>query len=306
MSWNTKPIELPEQLFSNMNAQLFPGLGASSSSMMELFHHLCSLIAETDKPLWVASVMRDIEGGQVKNEQAEQRLVHGVNLLCLRLWQQRNTDFEHVCGHSLGFYAALVAAEVIDEESSFALVDNVMTLAKKVTLPYPLLKTITSVQPLAAESVAQSVGAEIICMNSANQIVLHGTPANFRRLETILPSLGMCKVNNLATTVPFHSSLLHPASRAIRDFIHVSGIRFRSPKRAVWSHVGARRLDSCEEIIDTVATQIAKPVRWHSTILEMKRQGVQHFAEATPNRILSRILRWIDPDVCLMPSIQTN
>ena len=289
-----------------MDAQLFPGLGASSSSMTELFRHLCSLVAEIDQPAWVASIRREIEGGQVKDEQAEQRLMHGVNLLCLRLWQKRNINFEHVCGHSLGFYAALVAAEVIDEESSFALVDNVMVLAKKITIPRPVLKTVTSVQPLAAESLAQSIGAEIICMNAPNQIVLHGMPANFCRLEAILPSLGVCKVNTLATTVPFHSSLLHPASQAIRDFFHASGIRFHSPKKTVWSHVDAKPLESCEEIIDTVATQITKPVRWHSTILEMKTQGVQRFAEATPNRILSRILRWIDPDICLIPSIQTS
>lgn len=290
-----------------MNVQLFPGLGASSSTMMTLFRQLCSSALDSGRPSWVHALMQDFEDGQIKDEQAEQRLLHGVNLLCLRLWQQSDIVFEHVCGHSLGFYAALVAADVIDEESSFILLDNVMRLAKTNTLPHTVLKTLTAVQPISVEPLVQSIGMEVVCLNSPNQVVLHGIPVNFHQLKAILPSLGMCKMNDLATTVPFHSSLLRPVVHAVRDFIHASGICFHSPRKMVWSHVDAKPLQSCEEIISTVATQIAKPVRWQATILEMKKQGGElRFAEATPNRILSRILRWIDPDICLIPSIQIN
>ncbi len=283
-----------------MDAHLFPGLGASLPATTALLQRLAD---EDGGPPWLAGLRQALDMAPSPDERQAQRLVHGLNLLCWRRWRRTRADiaFEHLGGHSLGFYAALVAAEVVDEDTSFALLEAAMDAAADLAPTGSVLKVITGTRPLAAASLAQEAGLEILCLNAPNQIVVHGLAVHFERLAALLAALGPCQVHALGSSVPFHSRLMRPASQAMRGLLQARGIAFARPRRILWSHVAARPLDSARDIADTVAAQLSLPVRWQETVLAMQRQGVRRFAEATPQGLLSRIGRWIDPSLCLIP-----
>jgi [acyl-carrier-protein] S-malonyltransferase len=67
-----------------------------------------------------------------------------------------------------------------------------------------------------------------------------------------------------------------------------------APSKDFLPNVSASITKEPEQIRANLIEQICSPVRWHSTIENMLREGVEVFVEAGPGKVLTGLLKRID------------
>jgi [acyl-carrier-protein] S-malonyltransferase len=276
---------------------MFPGLGASYPRMIEKFllahpedaetvqrwAGLCGLGGSTALP---ASCV----------ESRQQFAIHLMNLL----WWRRTPPAQRtaaVCGHSLGYYAALVAAGVITEAESFALLEAVFDAS------WPRFcandKTVYVVTTKVEVPLAELTGdlpIEVLSDNNPLQRVLYGDSAS---CEALFASLGakILRAVALGTKVPFHSAQMNEVLAAVAQKVADLGVRPRPLERQLWSHITGRPIADAAEALGLVIGQLCQPVRWNLLVDRLIQAGRYDFFEVGPNRVLSQIVRWISPNL---------
>jgi acyl transferase domain-containing protein len=276
---------------------MFPGFGVEYPEMVVRFckHHPASAAAVAR---WSAQTGLDLYAeppAEPREQQRHRQLqVHVMNLLWWRLAGPAYPEASLV-GHSFGFYAALVAAGVIDEDFSVQLVDTMFALSWDAWANNDrLVAVITAHRPLEPLELLQAHQLETLCINSDAQLVLYGLPPAFADLcDALGDDLIGCKT--LSSTIPFHSWSMHGVTAALTRLMHRDDWHFRDPERALWCHVRVRPLADAAAAAEVLASQARLPVRWRDLIRALRLHGAASFVEIGPNRILSQTVRWIDP-----------
>lgn len=276
---------------------MFPGVGAGYPGMVRRY-----LDAHPeDRQLlegWWSTVDLDPDGVPPQDPRGMERLrqleIHFLNLL----WWRRSAgpaDGAAVCGHSLGYYAALVAAEVLDAESSLRLVDTVFQVGwRHFGEADQLVFVVTTREPQDFDSLVAGGSLEILSENNPRQRVLCGRRDDYQRLLRQLDAALLGAVD-LGTRLPFHSPRMVQMSEPLAAAVRALGLQPRRPSREIWSHIDARPLDDAGSAMDLVLAQPHQRVRWEALVHALAEAGCRHFLEVGPNRVLSQIVRWCDP-----------
>ena len=276
---------------------MFPGLGAEYPGMASRF---CESYPEAAAAIagWSEATGLDLMSNPPAHPRERQRhrqlQIHVMNLLWWRTESDRHPDAA-VCGHSLGFYAALMAAGVIGEDFSVELVDRVFGLSWDAWADNGYEVTaITSRRTLDDPRwLLDTHGLETLCVNSDAQVVVYGPPAS---VASLCAELGEDLIgrNRLDSPIPFHSWTMRGVSAALERLMVRDHWQFTDPQRPLWSHIHARRIPDARAAAAALANQPRLPVLWRETITDLRAWGASHFVEMGPNRILSQIVRWID------------
>jgi [acyl-carrier-protein] S-malonyltransferase len=91
----------------------------------------------------------------------------------------------------------------------------------------------------------------------------------------------------------FHSPFMREASEGMK--LALEGTNFLEPAIPLYSNSNARPYERGAEA-DTLAAQIASPVRWQETVEHMASDGVSLFVEVGPGNTLSGLIQKIRPD----------
>lgn len=276
---------------------MFPGLGASYPGMTRRYLEAYP----EDRQLlegWWSAVDFDPNGAPPLDPRGRERLrqleIHCLNLL----WWRRSAgsaDGAAVCGHSLGYYAALVAAEVLDAETSLQLVDAVFREGwRHFGGADQVVFVVTTREPWDFDSLAAGGSLEILSENNPRQRVMCGHRNDYQRLLRRLDAALLGAVD-LGTRLPFHSARMAQMSEPLKAALQALQIQPRRPCREIWSHIDARRLHDAGSAMDLVVNQPHQRVRWEALVQALAEAGYRQFLEVGPNRVLSQIVRWCDP-----------
>lgn len=279
---------------------MFPGLGAEYPGMATRF---CERYPEAAGRIerWSAATGVDLMSEAPQEPRARQRhrqlQVHVMNLLWWRIEADKHPEAA-VCGHSLGFYAALVAAGVIDEDFSVALVDKVFGLSWDAWGDNGnQVVAITSRRMLDDPRwLLDAHRLETLCVNSDAQVVVYGAPADVEALCTELDE-DLIGRNRLDSPIPFHSWTMRGVSATLERLMTRDRWPLNEPGRPLWSHIQARRITDVGAAADALVNQPRLPVLWRETINDLRIWGASRFVEVGPNRILSQIVRWTMPSL---------
>ncbi|MDK7178271.1 ACP S-malonyltransferase, partial [Micrococcus luteus] len=99
----------------------------------------------------------------------------------------------------------------------------------------------------------------------------------------------------LPVSAPFHSRLLEPAAQVLADAL--AAIELQRPAMPVINNVDVATADMPEDIVDALVRQAWHPVRWVETIQAMKAMGVTHVVECGPGKVLSGLIKRIEPEL---------
>ena len=203
-----------------------------------------------------------------------------------------------VAGHSLGEYSALVAAGVIAFKDAVPLVRfRAQAMQEAVPVGQGGMAVVLgldadAVRALCVEA-AQGEVLEAVNFNEPTQIVIAGHMGAIDRACELAKSKGAKRAMKLAVSAPFHSSLLAPASRRLREYL--AGITFSAPHIAVINNVDVAVVNDPEGIKDALVRQAAGPVRWVETMQKMAADGVTQVIECAPSKVLIGMAKRIDP-----------
>jgi [acyl-carrier-protein] S-malonyltransferase len=225
-----------------------------------------------------------------------------VSVAILRAVAERGVDLAPVAvaGHSLGEYAANVAAGALDFADAVALVRRRGVLMQEAV---PAGEgAMAAIIGLDAEQVAAVVeaaagGGEAGVVTVANdnapgQTVIAGHRCAVERAVELAEQRGARLARRLPVSAPFHSPLMAPARAGLEP--HLAAARFRDPAMPVVVNVDARPVRHGAELRAALVRQVDSPVRWVESVEVMARElGVDTFVEVGPGNVLCGLVRRI-------------
>ena len=207
-----------------------------------------------------------------------------------------------VAGHSLGEYSALVAAGVIKFEDALPLVRfRAEAMQSAVPVGQGGMAAIlglsdADVQAACSEAQLETNGVvEAVNFNAPAQVVIAGSKAAVERACEIAKAKGAKRALPLPVSAPFHSSLLKPASDALRNYL--ADVNFSAPAIPLINNVDVAINLAPVEIKEALIRQAASPVRWVETVQKIKTMRITSLIECGPGKVLSGLTKRIDSDL---------
>ncbi|WP_186163232.1 ACP S-malonyltransferase [Burkholderia gladioli] len=277
----------------NMYAFVFPGQGAQKKGMgAALFEKYPERVASADRILGysIASLCLEDPNGQLDQTLYTQPALYVVNALSyLDASEQEAVPPAFVAGHSLGEYAALFAAGVVDFETGLRLVQKRATLMSQATAG--AMSAVLGLDAVTLRVLLDANGGQeidIANLNTPSQIVISGPRDAVLAIKPVLEQAPGCRgVIQLAVSGAFHSRLMLDAQREFERFL--AGFELAAPRIPVISNVTARPYGP-GEAKRLLATQITHSVNWVDSVRYMWGQGVETFRELGHGRVLTNLV----------------
>lgn len=196
-----------------------------------------------------------------------------------------------VAGFSLGEYAALVAAGVIDINDVFPLIQK---RADYMQDAVPVGRGgMAAVMKLSSEEVSalcDEVDGYLIPANynCPGQIVVSGEANAIDKLCELAKERKK-KAVKLAVSAPFHCELMKTAADKLE--MTLKNIEFNNSKVPVFMNVDASAENDKKMIKEKVIKQTYSSVKWENTILNMVDAGIDTFIELGPGKTLSGFVK---------------
>lgn len=236
----------------------------------------------------------------VKTEN-QQPAIFLVSCAIAAVLRERGVEPEAVAGHSLGEYAALVAAGALDLETGLRLTRRRGELMAAVAARSGgIMAAVLGLAPEEVEAACREAAAEggvveVANYNSPTQTVISGEEAPVRRAMATATARGAARVIELQVSAPFHCALMAPLAEAFAPLLRDATVR---PARLpVVANVTAGYERDPEEIRANLVTQLAAAVRWTDSVRRLIAAGVDTFVEAGPGKVLTGLMKAIDPSV---------
>jgi [acyl-carrier-protein] S-malonyltransferase len=205
-----------------------------------------------------------------------------------------------VAGHSLGEYAALVAAGALSFEDALALVHARGRFMQEAVPPgRGAMAALLGCGPELVEEACAAARdetkavVEVANYNSPQQTVVAGDAVAVEVACTFARRAGAKRAIPLQVSAPFHTSLMAPAARKLGA--ELERVRFADPAPPVVTNVEAEPNASGARVADLLERQVTAPVRFSELVRRMAALGVGALLEVGPGRVLSGLVARIDP-----------
>ena len=213
----------------------------------------------------------------------------------LALQKRRPTVFSCAAGLSLGEWGALCAAGVLDFESTLKVLEargRFMQEACEAT-PSGMIAVVGATAE-QLEALCAKTGCTVANVNSAAQQVLSGSKDAIAQAAAVAKELGVKRAIPLATAGGFHSKFMASAREKLAPVLDT--VVFSAPKFPVLSNVTGRPHSSDPgEIKALMLEQVTETTNWAADVAAAKALGVTRFVEFGPGKVLSGLVKKIDP-----------
>ena len=226
-----------------------------------------------------------------------------MSVAAWRLLASRGLQPSFVAGHSLGEYSAHVAAGTLAFPDAVRLVRNRgRYMQEAVPVGQGAMAAILGLDEAgvtrACVEAAQGDVVSPANLNSPGQIVIAGSAAAVARAGDRAKALGAKRAIPLPVSAPFHCALMTPAE--VRLTPELRAVPARDPRVPVIANVDAQPKRTAHESIDALIKQIASPVRWESVVQRLASEGVTHYVEVGPGKVLTGLVKKIAPGATLL------
>ncbi len=286
-------------------AFLFPGQGSQTLNMARkiagVAPSVAAMFAEADeimqpilgRPLsryvWVDAT--EPEAIKRAEEELRQTAITQPAMLTVDAALQRLlTDYgfrpDYVMGHSLGEYAALVAAGVMPFAHALEATAARGQEMTRVSVADPgwMAAVIGPYETVAR--LLQEVDGYVVAanLNSHNQTVIGGATEAVKAAIERFNKAGL-KAMRIPVSHAFHTQIVASAARPLRQVL--DRLSFGSPQIPVIANVTGELYPSApERVKDYLERQIASPVQWAKGLETLYNEGVRVFMEVGPKKVL--------------------
>jgi [acyl-carrier-protein] S-malonyltransferase len=266
------------------SALLFPGQGSHAEGMEEPYR---------DHPAFE-------RGLELLGYDPFERLSEGTRyqqpalFLCsVAAWEQWREEADEedearaAAGHSLGEYAALVAAGALQFDDAVRLVDErAAAMADAGELHAGGMVALLGGDPRGVRALATRLGLVVANDNAPGQLVLSGPVEAVAEAEEVAHDEAGARARRLDVTGAFHSPLMEPAADRLRTALEATPVQpLQIP---VYSNgTAAPFVDVRREL----SQNLLRGVRWRETLLAMRTAGIERFVELGPGAVLTGLVK---------------
>lgn len=285
-------------------ALIFPGQGAQKVGMgKELYDTVPAAKAILDSAqATLGNDLLDVifNGPQEKLTLTSysQPAIVSCSIAALRVLQAHpkysDLKISFTAGLSLGEYSALIASGALSFEDGIRLVQKrgaFMDEACK--LEKGAMAAIIGFPKDRLKEICHEAGAQIANFNSPEQIVITGHADKVQAAVSAIEKENPKNIVMLEVAGGFHSSLMRPAAEKFSA--ELSRFNLQTLSIPLVGNVKGVAETDPEAIRQNLPLQITSSVLWEDSIRFMAAQGVKHFIEIGPGKILKGLVRKIDP-----------
>jgi len=284
-------------------AFVFPGQGSQyvgmGKSLADRFSAARAIFDQADQALGFSLTQLCFEGPAETLQLTEnmQPALLTVSVAAWRALDEQNVEPDYVAGHSLGEYAALVAAKSLNFADAVHLVRKrgkymqeavpvgVGAMAALLKLPEGKLDAI----------LAEAAQGEVVTaanLNSPDQVVIAGHAGAVARAVELAKTAGARRALSLAVSAPFHCPLMQPAQECLKA--DLDSTEFRDLAVPLVNGWQARLIRTGAEAREGLYQQVPNPVLWTEVIQKLASLGVGRFLEIGAGSVLTGLLRNIN------------
>ena len=289
-----------------MQAFVFPGQGSQYRGMgqdlADEFDEARQVFDEADEAVGFSLSRLCFEGPeeQIRLTENTQPAMLAVSIALFRILEKRENVPDFVAGHSVGEYAALVAAGGLDFQDAVRLVhQRGRFMQEAVPVGEGAMAAVLGLELYDVKKVCQEAALDEVVspanINSVDQIVISGHRQAVERATELAQARGARKVLTLPVSAPFHCELMKPAQERLARMIEE--ISFQDLRIPLVNNVEAREVKDAREVREGLIRQVSSPVLWSESIERLGECGVATFVEVGPGKVLRALIRRIIPSV---------
>jgi [acyl-carrier-protein] S-malonyltransferase len=217
----------------------------------------------------------------------------------LRSTLPADLDVVAVAGHSVGEYAAAVAAHALQPADAMRVVierGRAMASMHEGTM-CALIGIDVDAATAVCDETERETGAIVVVANhnAPGQLVISGSVAGVDAAAKLALTRGARRAVPLNVSGAFHSPLMSVAASAFGAVLDVVSIA--DPHPPVVCNVDARDVRSAAELRERLRAQLTSPVLWIDCVHRLVDLGAEMLVEVGPGSVLSGLARRIAPDV---------
>jgi [acyl-carrier-protein] S-malonyltransferase len=227
-----------------------------------------------------------------------QPAILACDVAAFRVLESLGATFTGAAGHSLGEFAALVAAGVLSLADALSIVMVRGRAMQEAGRERP--GTMTALLGVgtqdASELCDRARGDDVLLVaneNSPQQVVISGSIPAIERAEALAAERRIRAVR-LRVAGAFHSPLMEPAVGPLTDAI--DAVTFARPRFPVAANVTGELEGDPDRLRALLKRHVVSPVRWERCAQALASAGADTFVEAGPGDVLTRLAKRVVPD----------
>jgi [acyl-carrier-protein] S-malonyltransferase len=296
---------------SQQLAVFFPGQGSQAVGMLDVLAESQPTVKQTfeeasdalGRDLW--SLVGQGPKEDLDRTENTQPAMLAAGVAVWRVWQQSGGRPATVmAGHSLGEYAALVAAGALGFADGIRLAaDRARFMQEAVPAGEGAMAAVLGLEDaqvvaLCAEQ-AQGEVLSAVNFNSPGQVVIAGSAAAVARAIDAAKAAGAKRALPLPVSVPSHCALMRPAAERLAE--RLADVALAVPGVPVIHNVNVAPAEDVESLRRLLVEQLYSPVRWVETVASVATQGVTTALECGPGKVLTGLNKRIADNLTTLP-----
>jgi [acyl-carrier-protein] S-malonyltransferase len=293
-------------MVNRKTALIFPGQGSQFVGMGSDFYseipQAKEIFEAADKILSFSLSSIILKGPEEKLNETSicQPAVLSVSFCAFKIFMneitRRNISLQinAALGHSLGEYTALTATGVLDFHESVLLVHKRGKFMEEVKNG-----GMAAIIGLSLEEVKEIInklkGVEIANLNCPGQTVIAGNLTSLEQVMKRAKEKGAKMVLKLKVSIPSHSSYMKDAKEKLK--MELEKIDFKKPSFPIIPNYSAELTEEPSTLKQALIEQMTNTVKWEESIRKAINSGINTFIEIGPGKVLSGLVKRINPEV---------
>ena len=201
---------------------------------------------------------------------------------------------DYVCGHSLGEYTAMTAAEVFSlHQCAILLRLRGNAMQEAVPIGKGAMAALIGTNLETAKEVSDKVKSFGVCDiandNSEGQVVISGDILAVEKAIKLSKDLGIKRAVILPVSAPFHCQLMKPAQTTMENALNE--LIFKTPIVPIIPNVNVSPETNPDKLRKNLIDQVTGTVRWRETMKFADKKGVKKVIELGSGKVLSGIAK---------------
>ncbi len=295
---------------------VFPGQGSQQPGMGRFLFENFKIAQETFEE-GSEALKQDMKQLCFEGSEADLALTENTQpaLLLVSTATQRvlrsefHAKVQSAAGHSIGEYAALVAADVIRfDQAMQAVRTRGQAMQSAVPVGQGSMVAVLGLEPDQVETLCQYVvknsGFSPLSpanFNSPGQIVISGSAKaiawlkdNFKPENIWAEAPKRAKLIPLSVSAPFHCEMMKPAEDTMR--VVLTDMEFKPAAFPIVQNFNAKFENDGAALRENLIRQVSAPVRWTQSMETLKAAGHSQIIECGVGKVIQGLLKKIDPE----------